>query len=565
MRLQSIIFTDKNQCAELYYRGELSLAEGEILTFNTYFNSFSYTKYRDYTTIDSVVFSCRLSGKARVDLCVFDGTEKIISSIVGENELQIVTDFSQLPGKGILYPKITAVSKCEFIEGEYSSPCNPDCINVCIAICTYKREDYVTNNIKLLKNADFKFIKHVFVSDNGNTLDHNTLSDDFVSVLPNKNYGGSGGFTRGLIEAYNGGYSHVILMDDDVEFHAEILETMTVFASLLKEEYKKAHFSAAMLSENTPYIQFELGGSWNGIKMDHKKHNVDVRNINVLLDNLDNNNVEYGAWWCFMIPVSDIDDYNLPYPFFIKFDDVEYGLRTCKNEKIITMNGIAVRHEDFENKYSFHLEYYNVRNKLITNVVQNRKNSLFSALYRLFGHAAYQLFLYRYENTDIILRAFDDFLKGVDFFLSCDEELLNKELMSSVPELVALDTVDEWTDDMRNYNYPKTRGLTPIIFFTLGGHLIPGFWLKKDIAATPLSKTQFCGVFRNKVVIQYQYKSNYGIVTRRSIVKFLKYSTKVLGMSFKLLFCYNKACTSFQNRKTEITSLDYWKTHLDLK
>lgn len=565
MQLQSIIIPDEKQCPELYFRGALMLAAGEVLTFDTYFNSFSYTKYQEYTTVQKVCFSCKFSSRAKVELCVFDGTEHIICGGEFSERATLSVDFSGLPKHGFLYPKITALAQCAFLHGEYSADCMAQEISCCIAICTYKRENYVLKNTALMRAFGFSFIKRVFVIDNGNSLDGSALSDNFIQVLPNKNFGGSGGFTRGLIEAHDGGFSHIILMDDDVEFHPEILERMTVFISILKPKYSNVHFSAAMLSQNVPYIQFELGADWDGLRICHGGHNIDVRSPRSILDNLNVNDIGYGAWWCFLLPVSDMAAYGFPYPFFIKMDDVEYGMRTCAYSQIITMNGIAVRHEDFDNKYSMHLEYYLLRNQLVLNTIQNKK-PIFNGLYRFLGVSFKHLVLYRYDNIPVLLKAVNDYLAGVDYFLQCDEELQNRELISVSPKTIPLAEIPEWNDDMRLAKPGSDHKVfTPMAVFTLAGHIFPSFMLKKDVGAAPLSRAAAVDVLRRKAVIQYQLGGNTGIFTRRSVKKFVIYSVKVMGMAFKLLFCFNRAKKSYLTRKEEISSLEFWRKHLDLK
>lgn len=219
MIIQKLILPIDTEYPDLYYRGEVSLADTDIVSFDTYYNSFSYTRYRDYTSVEDIIFTCTINGKALVQLCVFDGCEHIVDAARGKGDISVSAKLSELPQNGFIYPKITALSECEITNGFYSSECSCRDINVCIAFCTFKREKYILKNIEQLRSSEFSFLNRVFVIDNGQTLDCETLSDDFISVLPNKNYGGSGGFTRGLIEAYDSKYSHVILMDDDVEFH----------------------------------------------------------------------------------------------------------------------------------------------------------------------------------------------------------------------------------------------------------------------------------------------------------------------------------------------------------
>lgn len=563
MRLQRLISSGEKY-NDLLFRGKYVLSVGDTLSFDTYYNCFCYTKYRQYTSVQNISFSCSFIGKAKVQLCVYTGEESVVCEGQYENSAVLSIDLSELPDNGFLYPKITALTQCEFISGEYLSECEHDDISVCVAICTYKREKYVHHNIELIKNYSFRFIKKAFVIDNGKTLD-TSASDDFVKVLENKNYGGSGGFTRGLIEAYNGGYSHVILMDDDIEIIPEVLETMTAFMSVLKKEFSSAHFATAMLSTNLPYIQYELGGAvWNGKRICCAKRNIDIRYQDMLLSNLSKNDIGYGSWWCYMMPVSDIDKFGLPFPFFIKRDDVEYGMRTCKNAPIITMNGVAVRHDDFDNKYSMYLEYYNVRNQLVLNAAHNLSPTR-NALYRLFAASFKHLVLYRYDMMPLILKAFNDYLGGVDFFLNCDEEELNSELIKNSPKLLPLSDILEWDENMRSLpRVQNNKVMTLLALLTFAGHIIPSFLLKKEMGAAPLSMAGAHDTLFKKAVIQYQYKGETGIVTKRSFVKFLKYSIKVLAMSLKIIILNPKAKKSIFIRKSEITSMEFWRRHLDI-
>lgn len=562
MRLQSVIIPDENPYAELYYRGNTALSSGGILTLDTYYNSFSHIKYREYTTVSEVSFSCRFIGKAKVELCAFDGAEHIICGGDFSEKAELSVKLSTLPAKGFLYPKFTALTDFSFEAGEYLAVCEPQKISCCIAICTYKRESYVLRNTELLRQFRFSFIDRVFVVDNGNTLDRSALSDDFIKVLPNRNYGGSGGFTRGLVEARDGGYTHVILMDDDVEFHPETLEQMTVFSSLLRESCRDNWISAGMIALDRPDRLFELGAEWEGKKAVVHKNNADILDRCVLVDNLDNPGVEYGGWWTLLMPVS-ITEAGLPYPFFIKFDDVEYGLRKPPDVQIMTMNGVSVRHEAFDRKKSFTLEYYNLRNELVVNAIYDKYNA-FGAVRRFLYEAAKHLFLYRYDNIPLVFRAVNDFLMGTDFFLNCDEEQLNRELMNSAPRLVPLSELPEWSETLRCDEHPLNKKITLTMLLTLGGHLIPAFMLKDEWSAVPLSRTGAADCFGKKAVIQYQLGGDTGLITRRSLKKFVLFSAKTLGMTFKLLFSFNKAKASFKTRREEISSDDFWRRHLGL-
>ena len=561
--LQKMIIPDK--ASEMYIRGgeisfgRIALKKGEKLTLDTYFNAFCFTKYRQYTSVENVSFGISANGSLAIKLMLFDGANEYC---VTKGEGSLSAKLSELPENGILYPEITAIDDCTIMGGEFFSECTPNDISVCVAICTYKREEYVLRNINLLRSYNFSYIDKVFVSDNGQTLDCAALSDEFVSVLPNKNYGGSGGFTRGLIEANDGGFSHIILMDDDVSFHPETLEQMTVFVSLLKNAYINCWFSTGMLPLDQPWVQYELGAEWDGKKAIVHKHNVDIRDRHILCDNLINPDVGYGGWWTLLMPVS-VTKNGLPYPFFIKFDDVEYGLRKPQDTEIITMNGIAVCHEAFDAKKNFVLDYYNLRNELTVNALYGKYGS-FGAAKRFLYEVAKDLCLYRYDVIPLALKAAKDFLSGADFFLETDEELLNRELIEAAPKMKKLSDIPQWNEEMRCDKHKLDKRVSAIMLLTLGGHIIPSFLLKRQVNAVPLSGTGAKDCFLRKAVIQYQPGSDRGLLTKRSLAKFLKYGVLGCLTALRILLGFNRVKKELPVSKGKITSFDFWRAHLGI-
>ena len=547
--------------------GGISAGVGEKVSFDTYFNSFAYTKYRAYTRIDTVHLSLEITGEARIALCTFDGKEeKIIDEkLCTGGTVTLSATLFALSELGILYPVIIPVTEVFIRCGEYSADILSDDVKIAIAICTYRREDAVLHNLGILSGYDFSKISRVIVVDNGNTLSKETFENDFVKLYPNKNYGGSAGFTRGIIEAYRAEFSHVILMDDDVIIYPEALERMSVFVSILKDEYKNAHLSAAMLSSTKPYLQHEMGARWNGHKIESFKNGLDIRERDSLIENLRDVPLEYGAWWCFCLPLSDVREFGLPLPLFIKFDDVEYGTRCTKNAPIVTMNGVAVSHEDFDRKYGIYLEYYNVRNQLIT-LALRKKYSALGCISRLAKASAKCLFLYRYSALPAILRAFEDFLLGAEHLMALDAEELNRSLIMNNPKASALEEIPGWEPRMKESFAPRGASVFKKIgiVLTLGGHLIPSFMCKKQLAAFPLPDAKFGYAFRHLRTIQYQLGSDTGYEFKRSFKSFMKALGKCIALSFKILFKFGKAKRSFKRAENRITSLEFWDEYLSL-
>lgn len=299
-------------------------------------------------------------------------------------------------------------------------------ISLSVVICTFKREEYVIKNIKKLEECK-DFISHVFVIDNARSLD-SKLSNDFVSVIPNKNLGGSGGFTRGLIEAKKAGFSHVLLMDDDIEFDPEVYKKAVGLLSNLPADCKNDWVGFSMFPFDKPYLQYEMGSKWNGVKMMINNHNLDMRLEKNLRKNEKHQKYNYSAWWSLIMPLSVIDNYGYPLPFFIKFDDIEYGLRRT-NERIIFSNDFKIHHESFKTKFNPYLEYYLCRNAFITNALHIRC-PMFKSLLRFRWKTIKYIVKRDKKSISMANLGVKDFLKGPKFFFENDIEKYNSFLIN---------------------------------------------------------------------------------------------------------------------------------------
>ena len=244
MRIQQIVL-DSGEYPSLYFRGGthveggIALHAGDVLSLDTYFNCFNYQKYRDLTVLESISVRLSLSGKAHVRLSTYDGeTERTVEETDADGACVLTAHLSALPPSAILYPVIEATEDTVLHGGEYFAEAKGSAPDVAIAICTYRREEYLRNNLKILDRARIPHLSHVIVVDNGGTLTEADLTGENVTLVKNPNYGGSAGFTRGIMEAKRARHTHVILMDDDIVIYPAAIERMTVFLSLLKKEFK---------------------------------------------------------------------------------------------------------------------------------------------------------------------------------------------------------------------------------------------------------------------------------------------------------------------------------------
>ena len=201
-------------------------------------------------------------------------------------------------------------------------------VDIAINICTFRREAFVKRNLEILRKAILQNPEHemyqhlqVFISDNGKTLDIPALAGRQVHIVPNKNVGGAGGFTRGLIEILHCpdyAATHVLFMDDDILIEPEALFRTYTLLRCRKKEYEDLFIGGAMLRLDQQNIQVEAGAAWNAGSLQSRKSGVDLNTVDGCLYNEIEEYVEFNAWWYCCTPMSVVREDNLPLPIFIR-------------------------------------------------------------------------------------------------------------------------------------------------------------------------------------------------------------------------------------------------------
>ena len=362
---------------ELYIKGDsidiqpdyICLQKGQIVDFSTYFNLFSIEKWKKYTSIQSVKIQLHIYGRYNISIYSISSNNKtILFTDTCQNDLEKVISLSGCSGNFLVFT-IQALEDNVKVGngaywGEFEETHN---VNIGMIICTFKREEYVRRNLKTLQhlmkdNPHF----HVMVIDNGQTLPE--TQNQQLQIIHNRNYGGSGGFTRGLIEQVNQGVNnYVLMMDDDILIETSSLERVDAVCRHIKSQYAQQMIAGSMMSMDEPTIQYENTAYLGKVRLHSLGQGFDLTTIEDLIhnDQLPMMKNKYAAWWFCCIPITVVKKIGYPLPNFIKGDDMEYGIRN--HQDIITMNGIGVWHEAFAKKMSPVVNYYSDRNMLILN------------------------------------------------------------------------------------------------------------------------------------------------------------------------------------------------------
>ena len=195
----------KTEYENMYFRGGEAQSDGSLLlkagnttSLDTYFGSFAYTKYRDYTRLSEVTLTLTAEGDCTVSLRTFDGEKEEIvckESLVG-GEISLAARFDALPKHAILYPVIEANEDTVITSMAYVTDETPDNVRAAIAFCTFRREAALTKNVAALTEQKPLSVERVIVIDNGKTIGGDIFDQSFVTLFKNETYGGSAGFTR---------------------------------------------------------------------------------------------------------------------------------------------------------------------------------------------------------------------------------------------------------------------------------------------------------------------------------------------------------------------------------
>ena len=441
------------ECPALYCRGDKPWRydEGEnawtfpdaaSFDFTTYFNALSVEKLMRYTSSRAFRLTLELRGagctlvQTKADALSnapfeVEGTSvEIPASNAWETySFNLVVDEETV----LAGFKIFTAGDLYLRAGSYSIEFDhePRNVNLLLSTTTYKKESYIKANIASINReilaSDEDIASHfdMLVVDNGRTLDVDVLQGSHVAICPNDNVGGAGGFTRGMIEALESpaAFTHVLLMDDDVSVSSESIKRTYNLLRAVNDEYSRAFISGAMISHEIADEQWEDTGYMTpGGTFSPAKPPLRLTKFEDLVFNesfrvprhIKRLSQRYAAWWYCVMPVEVIKENGLPLPYFVRCDDAEYGVRCAP--KFMTMNGIGIWHDSFHNRYNAAVErYQTTRNTMIAQFTTGfSPNSDF--MHELNRNLYLELKKFGYENAELLLDAFEDFMKGPDFY-----------------------------------------------------------------------------------------------------------------------------------------------------
>lgn len=552
--------------------------KGARLSLNTYYGAFSIGKWVKYTTLAHLALELRLKGSFHITLyCAERVRGQTVARALymhthrrgdGERCAIEIPDFSET---GVYYAVLQCLEDGSAYEGgAFTTDDEAAEVRFALAICTYKREKYIARNVdqltrEILTNeaSPLHGKMDIYIADNGKTLS-DALDGEHVFVFPNKNAGGSGGFARAMIEIMKSdhfsGYTHIIMMDDDIVLPTETLLRNAAFLSLIQPKYERAFVGAAMLELDRPEVQHTTISNWIGKKSVAVKTNYQLSTFDdVLRNEIEEKGNHFGWWYCCM-PIDVVREDNLPLPLFIKRDDVEFSLRT--KPPLITLNGVCVWHESFNRKYAPYLEYYFWRN-----------NSILSAIYRIHEdkkelrralreYIAKKCAMLRYNDAHLAMRGVEDFLKGVEWIKGVDPAALNTSVMKDGYKCTP---INKMTMTFRLNEYEKALEMRPeegrwsrfIRELSRNGQAFKA----KHKPIVPIVNADQAQLYRAKSALYYSEANENGFVVKKSFHERNKIYRRYFRLSRNIGREYAKTAAEYRARFRELTSTASWEDY----
>ena len=445
-------------------------AESEV-SFATYFNAFPASYWRRWSTLDAVVLRVELTGSARVDVYRSKATGARITvsgapvvSPDGPGVVEFEVSLAPFEDGGWIWFDITTDTAATVHSAAWYAPVEaPGRADVAVGIPTFNRPADAVSALAALTSDPLvdAAIGAVIVSDQGTSKakDHPGFADaaaplgDRLSIHNQPNLGGSGGYSRVMMEALRTtDCAQILFMDDDIR-----IEPDSILRALALSRFAKSPtlIGGQMLNLQEPSHLHVMGEvvnranfMWTNAPFTEYDH--DFAKYPLLDDSEDTKSrllhrridVDYNGWWMCMIPREVAEELGQPLPLFIKWDDADYGLRAAEHGYgTVTMPGTAIWHMAWSDKDDAidWQAYFHLRNRLVVAAL-HWDGDVRGLIASHFKATVKHLLCLEYSTVAIQNQAMDDFLAGPEHIFSILESALPDvhALRKEFPDAVVL-------------------------------------------------------------------------------------------------------------------------------
>ncbi|MFC7450460.1 glycosyltransferase [Rhodococcus daqingensis] len=421
-------------------RTSLSIGAESEASFCTYFNAFPASYWRRWSILTSVVLRLELSGHGRVDVY----RSKADSSRIhvegrefqdGDAALEFEVELAPFEDGGWIWFDITSDTEVVLESAGWYAPMEaPGEASVAVGIPTFNRPTDCVKALTALGSDPLVMdvVKAVIIPDQGTRkvrdepgfTEAAAILGDRLAMHDQANLGGSGGYSRIMYEALKTtDCQQILFMDDDIEIEPDSIlralalsrfaKTPTLIGGQMLNLQERSHLHSMgevvnrgiFMWSAAPNVEYDHDFSQYPLK--------DRENSKLLHRRID---VDFNGWWMCMIPRQVAEEIGQPLPLFIKWDDVEYGLRAREaGYPTVTMPGAAIWHMAWSDKDDAidWQAYFHLRNRLVVAALHmpgNGRGLVVNTVKATLKH----LLCLEYSTVAIQNKAIADFLQGPD-------------------------------------------------------------------------------------------------------------------------------------------------------
>jgi galactofuranosylgalactofuranosylrhamnosyl-N-acetylglucosaminyl-diphospho-decaprenol beta-1,5/1,6-galactofuranosyltransferase len=538
----------------------LQLAERGYLDLESFFNSFSLLDWVHYCGISDIMLTIEGSGSVIVDVHQVhaDGSASLVASRALQLEdapshhlaLEIICGQEADSSRDLRYIFATlyAPTGATITQMSYGTTMAPRRHVVLGGVIThFRREHLVTAALRRLdrtlrRDRAFADAFSLVVVDNSQTLPEASYHDN-IEILPNGNYGGAGGFTRGLLHfAQRDACTHVLFMDDDATL--ELGSIKRAIAYLAYEKDAAAAISGTLFIHPHKTTVYESGARMKNGVIETFGRGADVAHRHGLLAfGLQNETPDYGGWWFFAFPLARVEFY--PFPYFVRGDDAAFG--SSNKFAVRCPLGVACWGDSFEEKDSPLIRYLDMRHSLRHALLFD--SGVFAKVVDLYSKWVEDLIGgFRYSSAAACLLAMHHAFKPAEFWREnldlskvraeikelLEEEKLSKATAKNHPALRLLQSQGLDVTKLQHHCRPSFKGnwLRFIVRkLTMNGLLLPRlFCPKAPVVLRRAGATPPRLIFPYKSVVYVSDSSGHVFVADQNIRRAFKLRFQLASM-----------------------------------
>lgn len=536
---------------------------GGRISLDTFFNSITIQAWKKNTRVDDLQLHLKGSGRfiLRFGLHRIGHAHRWLSEYVitldSDDEFILpIEAWSELES-GILYFAMEALEPGHLQTGYFSTKTPPEReVRLGIVITHFNRKELILPAMErirkeLLSDPLYKGRIELVVVDNSQNITDEEAQE--VTLLPNKNLGGSGGFTRGLLHLKDRqDFTHCLFMDDDASCEIESIKRAFNFASHSLSQ--RLAISGSMLREIEPFRLYEKGAKFDGF-CKPLKSGMDMRRVcDLLISEAEFEKPDYGGWWFFCFKIKDVQE--LPFPFFVRGDDSRFSITNQFN--IVTMNGVSTWGGDFAFKSEPLTEYFDFRYHILHHFLILEKSSFSIARFCL-RWVLGQIFSYNYVTAKFLIKAIRDVYYGPKTFLEDLDAAKIRAEIAKFGTTEKMKTVNRSEYRVVYSNGAETRKKRFIRYLTLNGVFLPKAFFKNDILFQRKSGVRLSEVFGYKKILYEDEPSSKGYIAEFDRIKSFTLLVKLVISVTQMFLFKNHMKRKYEEKVRYMTSESFWR------